>query len=104
MKEVLIKLIIGAYACAGAVAIIAYLPTVRDLFNKKPSANSVTFLLWTLSTGVSLLYSLFVLDDLLFRIVSGINFCSCAIILVLSLRLRKTVPGKKVSPVREEIS
>jgi hypothetical protein len=92
MKEIIIKLIIAAYACVGVVAFIGYLPTMRDLFKNKPSANSVSFLLWTVTTGISLLYSLFVLDDLLFRLVSGMNFGSCAIILILSLRLRKTKP------------
>ena len=75
-----------AYVAGGVVSLIAYWPTIQDLVLGKKSANITSYLLWTICTGVAFLYSLFILPDLFFIIVSGINFLACAIILILGLR------------------
>ena len=91
MKDLLLKLITIAYAGVGVVGLIAYWPTIKDLYyHQKPSANVTSYIIWTLTSGVAFLYSLFILPDLLFRIVSGINFGACAMVLLLSLKLGKT--------------
>ena len=90
MKELLLQALIIAYACVGVVAIIAYWPTIKDLYHhKKQSANTTSFLLWTITSGVAFLYSIFILEDILVRIVSGLSFASCSIILFLSIKLKK---------------
>jgi len=84
--DVLLQILIIAYACAGVVATIGYWPTIKDLyFHRKKSANTSSYIIWTLCSGITFLYSLFILPDLLFRIVSGLNFMSCAIILAIRL-------------------
>ncbi len=89
MKEILLQLLIIAYGGVGIVGAIAYWPTINDLWHhKKLSANETSYLLWTATSGIAFLYSLFILQDLLFRIVSGLNFVACAVILLLSVRLR----------------
>lgn len=89
MKELILNLLILAYGSLGIVGVIAYWPTIKDLYvHKKPSANTTSYLLWTITTGITLLYSMFILPDLLFRIVSGLNFVACAIIWVLSMRVK----------------
>ncbi|MFA6437474.1 MAG: hypothetical protein WC242_00555 [Candidatus Paceibacterota bacterium] len=89
MKEILLKLLIIAYAGVGVVSVIGYLPTIRDLYHhKKQSANISSYVLWTITGAIAFLYSLFILPDLLFIIVSGLSFASCAIVLFLSVRLR----------------
>ena len=89
MKEILLQTLTIAYAGVGVVALIAYWPTIKDLYyHKKPSANTVSYILWTTTTGIAFLYSLFILPDLLFRIVSGINFGACALVLFLRIRLK----------------
>ena len=78
-----------AYASVGAIANVAYWPTIKDLyFHKKPSANITSYLLWTATSGIAFLYSLFVLKDSLFRIVSGLSFAANTLILVLSINLK----------------
>jgi len=72
MQELIIKLLAVAYGGVGIVNLIAYWPTIKDLFNKKPSANIPSYFLWTVTSGITLFYSLFVLNDLLFRLVSGV--------------------------------
>lgn len=89
MKELLLRALIIAYASVGVVSTIAYLPTIRDLYNKKPSANINSYVLWTATTGTAFLYSLFILQDLLFRIVSGLSFGGCVLVLLISINLRR---------------
>ncbi len=80
--------LILAYAGVGIIAAIGYWPTIKDLaFHGKASANTLSYALWTLTSGIALLYSLFILGDWLFRFVSFVNFALCLIILLLRLRL-----------------
>ena len=89
--DILVRILILAYACVGVIATVGYIPTIKDLYlHKKKSANTKSYVIWTLSSGITVLYSLFVLPDLLFRIVSGLNFVCCGLILVLSWRLMKS--------------
>lgn len=89
MTEILLQIIVFAYASVSVIATIGYIPTIKDLwFHNKMSANISSYVIWTASTGISFLYSLFILPDLLFRIVSGLNFVFCAVILLLGLALR----------------
>ena len=75
------------YAGTGIIAIVGYVPTIKDLLRKKKSANIHSYIIWTLCSGVSFLYALLVISDLLLEIMTGLNFASCAIILLLALRL-----------------
>lgn len=78
------QILIFAYASVGVIATIGYIPTIKDLWmHKKMSANISSYAIWTLCSGITFSYSLFILSDLLFRIVSGLNFACCAIILLL---------------------
>ena len=89
MTEILLQILILAYAIVGVVATIGYIPTIKDLWlHKKMSANVNSYLIWTVCSGITVLYSLFILPDLLFQIVSGLNFVSCALILLLSIVLK----------------
>lgn len=89
MNEILLKILILAYGGISIFAAIGYWPTISDLyFRKKPSANISSYALWTGTTGVAFLYSLFILPDLPFRLVSFVNFAACATVLVLSLGLK----------------
>jgi len=88
MSGILLQALIVAYASVGVITIIAYWPTIKDLYHKKPSANMSSYVLWTAASGIAFLYSLFILPDLLFRIVSGLNFGASALVLLLSINLR----------------
>ncbi len=89
MKQILLQALIVAYAGVGVVGVIAYWPTIKDLYyHKKLSANIASYVLWVATSGIAFLYSLFILPDLLFRIVSGVNFGACALVLFLSINLK----------------
>lgn len=77
-----------AYAGIGVVSLVAYWSTVHDLLKKKPSANIASWTIWTTTSGIAFLYSIFILPDILFRIVSGIGFAACGLILVLRLQIK----------------
>ncbi len=86
MKELLLEGLTISYAFAGVICCIAYFPTIRDLyFYKKASANTTTYILWTITALITLLYSFFILPDTLFRIISVANFVFCSLILYLSV-------------------
>jgi len=88
MTELFLQVLLVAYASVSVVAALAYLPTVRDLLHRKVSANIASYSMWTATSGVTFLYSLFILPDFLFRLVSGVNFGSCALILFLCAKLK----------------
>ena len=95
MENLLIFILVIAYAGTGIVGVVAYWPTITDLYrHKKPSANINSYILWTTTSGIAFLYSIFVLPDLLFIIVSGLNFVACALVLILAIGLKKvTIPN-----------
>jgi uncharacterized membrane protein len=76
------------YATTGIIAILGYLPTIKDLIKKVASANISSYLIWTFCGTVSFLYALLILKDQLVEIVTGLNFISCLIILLLALRIK----------------
>lgn len=89
MKHLLLELLTIAYSISGVVGVIAYWPTIKDLMHhKKKSANVHSYILWTATMGVAFLYSIFVLPDLPFIIVSFLNFAACGVVLFLSIRLK----------------
>ena len=86
MKELFMQGLTISYALAGIICCIAYFPTIRDLYlHKKQSANITTYILWTITALITLLYSFFILHDILFRIISAANFVFCGLILYLSV-------------------
>lgn len=88
LPPLFLKSIILAYATVGIIAALGYIPTIKDLWlHKKPSANTNSYIIWTASSGITVLYSIFILPDLLFQIVSWVNFLACATILILMLVL-----------------
>lgn len=95
MEEIFKNILSIAYGTVGLLGIIAYWPTITDLYlHKKLSANVLSFILWTFSEGIAFMYSLFVLNDILFRLVSGIHFLACLIILILSYNLKNKTAVK----------
>ena len=94
MRELFLHILVIAYASISIIKLIAYWPTIKDLYcHKKASANIISYLLWTIASGIAFLYSLFILPDLLFRIVSGISFGACALVLFLSAKLKNNRQG-----------
>jgi len=95
MEQLLMKALAVAYASIGVVGFLAYWPTIKDLYyHKKPSANISSYVLWVGTTGITFLYSLFLLPDLLFRMVSAMNFLACSVVLLLSVGLKRARPIK----------
>ena len=89
MTDIFIKTLAVAYASVGVIGIAAYWPTLKDLINKKPSANSSSYSIWVATNLVTFLYSLFVVNDLLFQIVSGAYLVVNTTVFLLILRIEK---------------
>lgn len=87
--EILI-IIATLYLLAGMVSILGYMPTIKDLLNKKKSANIKSYLIWTMSSGITFTYALIAIPDILLRIVTGFTLIACATTLTLALRLEQS--------------
>jgi hypothetical protein len=86
--QIWLNILTLSYLSVGIVGALAYWPTIKDLYKyKKPSANLTSYVIWTFTTGITFLYSIFVLPDIFFRIVSLANFISCAIVLFLRMKI-----------------
>ena len=86
--NLLFTIITFLYAGTGIIATIGYLPTIKDLIKKVTSANIHSYILWTISSCITFLYAYLIISDLLLEIITGLNFISCAIILILTLKLK----------------
>lgn len=85
----MVNILIMSYGTVGIVSVLAYWPTIKDLYHhQKPSANITSYVLWSLTNGVSFLYSLYIVPDSLFIFVSGCYFLGCFAILLLTLHLK----------------
>ncbi len=89
MTELFIKILAVTYGSVGVIGIIAYWPTIKDLIDKKPSANLFSYFIWVATNLVTFLYSLFIVDDLLFQMVSGAYLVVNASVFFLRLRIKK---------------
>ena len=89
MDVSVIQIIALTYGVVGIISLMAYWPTIRDLLNKKPSANTESYVIWGFTTFVTFMYSIFVLPDFLFRMISGLNFLICVTIAILSVHLKR---------------
>lgn len=88
MKESFIYILTFLYWIAWIVTFFWFMPTMIDLWKKKPSANIMTYVVWTLTTLATSLYWFFILQDLVFNIVINLQLLACSIVLILSLRLK----------------
>ncbi len=86
--EIVTAVISFLYAATGIVAILGYIPTIRDLIKNNRGANFHSYVVWTLCSVISFLYALIVISDLLLEIVTGLNLAACAIIMILTLRIK----------------
>jgi hypothetical protein len=95
MYNILIYVISGLFAIIGVIDVVAYLPTIKDLIKKMPSANIKSYAIWSISGFIGLLYAAIVLQDLLFTLVEILHFGLCFIIYILAIRNKK-LQQKKV--------
>lgn len=88
--EMFLTVLTVLYSIGGIVTFVGFVPTMVDLWYKKPSANTYTYVLWTTTTLVTSLYGFFVLNNFVFNIVINLQLAACLIILILRIRLGRT--------------
>lgn len=77
------------YGIWGIVTFLWFVPTMKDLWQKKPSANITTYVVWTATTLCTSLYGIFILKNLVFNIVINLQLVACLVVLILAYRLKK---------------
>jgi uncharacterized protein with PQ loop repeat len=88
MKENLIYILTFLYGIGGIVTFAGFIPTMIDLWKKKPSANIITYVVWTTTTFITSLYGFFILENLVFNIVINLQLLACLTVLILRVRLK----------------
>ena len=89
MKQTFLTVLTVLYGAGGIVTFFGFFPTIKDLWLRKPSANSTTYIVWSLTTFITSLYGLCVLQNLLFNVVINLQLVACVIILFLRVRMKK---------------
>lgn len=87
MENYFIIILTFLYSIGWIVTFLWFLPTMRDLYNKKPSANISTYIVWWITTFITSLYGIFILKDLVFIIVINLQLLATIMVLVLRVRL-----------------
>lgn len=88
MSNIFLSALKIAYGVGGMVTFAGFFPTIRDLWKGKPSANVSTYVVWSTTTFLTLLYAMLVVHDLLFSFVIGLQLVACGAVLVLRVRLK----------------
>ena len=76
------------YSIWWIVTFIWFIPTMKDLWNGKPSANITTYIIWFMTTFITSLYWIFILKNLVFNIVINLQLLACLIVLILAVKLK----------------
>ena len=92
MKEQFVYILTFIYGIGGIITFAGFIPTMIDLWKKKPSANITTYIVWTATTLVNSLYGFFILQNLVFNIVINIQLFACLVVLILRIRLKYIKP------------
>jgi len=96
MKEYFLYALTFLYGIGGIITFIGFFPTIKDLWNKHPSANTSTYVIWTTTTFFTSLYGFFILQNFVFNIVINLQLVACLIVLILRLRIKKKIKAEHV--------
>jgi len=88
MENYFIYVLTFLYSIGGVVTFLWFVPTMKDLWYKKPSANITTYVVWTITTVFTSLYGIFILKNLIFIIVINLQLLACLAVLILRIRLK----------------
>ena len=88
MNENFILILTFLYSIWWIVTFIWFIPTMKDLWSGKPSANIITYSIWFMTTFITSLYWIFILKNLVFNIVINLQLLACLIVLILAIKLK----------------
>ena len=79
------------YVAAGVIGNVAYVPTIRDLWQLKPAANLYSYMLWSGTSAVVFAYAAAVNCDRLFVALSALTLVLCVGVVLLEFRRKRIV-------------
>ncbi|PID86438.1 hypothetical protein CSB08_00445 [Candidatus Gracilibacteria bacterium] len=90
MEDFFIKLLTTLYGFVGIIGTLGHLPIIKDLYIKKElNFNLNSYLIWTFTSIVMMLYGFFIIQDTLFLIVTGLGTLFCMIVLFLGFSIKR---------------
>ncbi len=78
-----------AYGGTGIIGVVAYWPTIKDLWRGRPSANVLSYFIWVATNFISWLYGMLILKDAMFIFVSSLYLFANGLTLFLRLKIKK---------------
>ncbi len=88
MTESLTYVLTFLYSAGGIITLLGFIPTVKDLWKGKPSANISTYITWTITLSFTMMYGIFVLKDLTFISITILHWLACLAIVILAFKAR----------------
>ena len=89
MPEIFTSLLLLAYAAMVGVAILAFGPTIKDLWIEKSGVNSTTYMVWLTNAAIGSLYALFIVGDFVMLLISSLYAVCCCVVLSLNWRFQR---------------
>lgn len=89
MTEIFTSLLLLAYALMGGVAILAFAPTIKDLWCAKSGVNNTTYLVWLVQALVASFYALFIVNDFIMLLITSLSVICCTMVLSLNWRFQR---------------
>lgn len=82
------SVITALYSMVGVVIVVNYIPQIVAIARDKTGAQAISFvawIMWTLTSFITVLYAWVVVTDWLLTLVSFANFLGCASISILAI-------------------
>ncbi len=86
MTEFFVSLLTNAYALMGILGLMAYAPTLLDVYFQRTSVNPWTYAMWWLASAVAALYLGFVVGNGTMLFVYSLHTLACSLVLSFNWR------------------
>lgn len=104
MTEFFVSLLTNAYALMGILGLMAYAPTLLDVYNQRTSVNPWTYAMWWLASAVAALYLGFVVGNGMMLFVYSLHTLACSLVLSLNWRFQRRNRVARLSVPAEDLT
>ena len=97
MENLTTLILTTAFAITGIISAMGYIPQVYTLWKDNTSAGSTSiraWITWTITSGVGMMYSIFIINDMFIVGNSVMQFVGCAAVLLMSIYKRYQLPAQ----------
>lgn len=104
MTEFFVTLLTNTYALMGLLGLIAYVPTILDLWRNKSGINPFSYGMWWLTSAVAALYLGFVVGNVTMLGVYSLHVVACSLVLSFNWRYQRKVAYFRDSLLKPDLT